>query len=178
METAALFPTRVWQARLDGLTPLFAQWIAAVTAWTSTEKTLLDQPVFETLLAALRAACSHALAQMGVSEPSFALESWATLHERGGYTIVHRHEGCLLSGVFYLQVPQGSGALVFRDPRPGPQCAPFKGPHANGHNDVQLAPSAGLAVLFPSWLDHSVEPHDSDLPRLSISFNAVDRKRP
>ncbi len=174
METAALFPTRVWQARLDGLKPLFPQWIAAVMAGNSS----LDHPVFETLNAALRAACSHALAQMGVADPSFALDSWATLHERGGYCIVHRHEGCLLSGVFYLQVPPGSGPLVFRDPRPGPQSAPFKGPHANGHNDVQLAPSAGLAVLFPSWLDHSVEPHDSDIPRLSISFNAVDRKRP
>lgn len=178
VETAALFPTRVWQARLDGLKPLFPQWVTAATAWNSAEKTLLDQPVFEALNAALRAACGHALTQMGMSDPAFFLEAWVNSLGRGGYHPVHRHAGCLLSGVFYLQAPQGSAPLVFRDPRPGAQNAPFKGPHANGHNDIQLAPSTGLAVLFPNWLDHSVEPHDSDVPRISISFNALDRKRP
>ena len=178
VEMAALFPTRVWQARLDGLKPLFPQWVAAATAWNGAEKTLLDQPVFEPLTSALRAACAHALAQMGQTDPSFAIESWPNILNWGGYNPVHRHEGRLLSGVFYLQVPQGSGPLVFRDPRPGVQGAPFKGPHANGHNDIQLAPSAGLAVLFPNWLDHFVEPHDNDVPRISISFNALVRKHP
>ena len=194
METAALFSTRIWQARLDGLKPLFPQWVAAIEAaraaspepagrsnrkgWNSAEKTLLDQPEFEVLHAALRAACGHALSQMGAGSSSFVLDSWANIHDRGGYNVVHMHDGCLLSGSFYLQVPEGSGPLVFRDPRPGVLNAPFKGPHANGHNDIQLAPDAGLAVLFPNWLDHYVEPHCNDVPRISISFNALDRKSP
>ena len=189
VQPAALFPTRIWQARLDGLKPLFPDWVAAIEAaraaspepagrsnrrgWNSAEKTQLDQPGFEPLHAALRAACRHALNQMALSDPAFTLESWANMHDRGGFNFLHMHDGCLLSGAFYLQVPPGSGPLVFRDPRPGVLNAPFKGPHANGHNDIQLAPSEGLAVLFPNWLDHYVEPHDNDIPRISISFNAL-----
>jgi uncharacterized protein (TIGR02466 family) len=189
VETAALFPTRIWQARLDGLKPLFPHWVATVIAmraatpepagrsnrkgWNSAEKTLLDQPVFDALRAALRAACAHALEQMGVRSPSFALESWANIHDRDGFNFAHMHDGCLLSGVFYLQVPPGSGALMLRDPRPGVISTPFKGPHANSHNDVQVTPAEGLAVLFPNWLDHYVEPHGNDIPRIALSFNAL-----
>ena len=36
-----------------------------------------------------------------------------------------------------------------------------------------MSPDAGLLVLFPSWMEHFVEPHDNDEPRISISFNAV-----
>ena len=32
---------------------------------------------------------------------------------------------------------------------------------------------AGLLVLFPCWMEHFVEPHESDEPRISISFNVV-----
>jgi len=27
-------------------------------------------------------------------------------------------------------------------------------------------------VLFPCWMEHYVEPHDSDEPRITIAFNA------
>ena len=63
--------------------------------------------------------------------------------------------------------------MVFRDPRPGVLNSPFKGGGLNAHNDVQLAPEAGLVVLFPNWLEHHVEPHDNEAPRISISFNAT-----
>jgi len=189
VQPAALFPTRIWQARLDGLKPLFPGWVAAVEAaraaspepagrsnrkgWNSVEKTLLDQSGFEPLRAALTAACSHAFSQMSGGVPGFALESWANVHDRGGFNFLHMHDGCLLSGAFYLRVPEGSGALLFRDPRPGVLNAPFKGPHANGHQDIRIIPTEGLAVLFPNWLDHAVEPHQNDLSRISISFNAL-----
>ena len=50
-----------------------------------------------------------------------------------------------------------------------------KGPVPNGHGDIHLTPSAGLLVLFPCWMEHYVEPHDSDEPRIAIGFDAVDR---
>ena len=43
----------------------------------------------------------------------------------------------------------------------------------NGYSDIQLTPEAGLMVLFPCWMEHYVEPHDSDEPRIVIAFNAV-----
>lgn len=167
-----LFATLVWQSRLTSLAPLFPGWIEAAKA-ARADQAVLNRPVFTELHGALRACCQHALTQMGQQGRGFSLESWVNLHERGGFNRVHLHEGRLLSGVFYLQAPEGSGRLTFRDPRPGVLHSPFKGGGSNAHSDIQLMPEAGLAVLFPHWLDHYVEPHDSDTPRIAISFNAL-----
>jgi uncharacterized protein (TIGR02466 family) len=191
IEPVSLFPTRIWQTRLKALAPYFPAWITAIEAmraaqpepagrsnrqgWNSDDKAVFDQPVFTDLQAAIRACCDFALRQMGVAEPTYRLESWVNIHDRGGFNFLHMHDGCLLCGVFYLQVPPGSGCLTFRDPRPGVIGSPFKGGGANGHRDVQLNPEAGLAVLFPNWLDHYVEPHRSDMPRIALSFNALAR---
>ena len=191
VEPVHLFPTRIWQARLKNLAPHFPAWIEAVEAmraaqpapagrsnrqgWNSDDKAVFDRPVFAELHGAIRACCDFALRQMGVAQPNYRLESWINIHDRGGFNFLHMHDGCLLSGAFYLQVPEGSGCLTFRDPRPGVLGSPFKGSGANCHSDVQVAPEAGLVVLFPNWLDHYVEPHENDVPRISLSFNALGR---
>ena len=37
---------------------------------------------------------------------------------------------------------------------------------------MHLRPSDGLLVLFPCWMEHYVEPHEGDEPRITIAFNA------
>ncbi len=185
-----IFPTRIWQQQDATLAPHLAEWIAAVLAmraaspepagrtirqgWNSADMAVLDQPRFAVLQRAVRAACTTALAEMGEPDIAFRLQSWVNLHDRGGFNFLHLHEGSLLSGSFYLQVPLGSGDFVFRDPRPGVIHGSFKGAAPNGHGDINLTPSAGLLVLFPCWMEHYVEPHASDEPRITIAFNALD----
>lgn len=188
LQSYDLFPTRIWQARLDALQPRFAEWTAWVlssraaspepagrtnrSGWNSKEMDVLEQPVWAPLRQAVHAACATALAEMGRSSEAFRLQSWVNLHDRGGFNFLHLHEGSLLSGSFYLKVPAGSGALAFRDPRPGVIHSAIKGSVPNGHADIYLTPSTGLLVLFPCWMEHYVEPHDSDEPRICIAFNA------
>jgi len=183
-----LFPTRIWQAQLDPLEPYLERWVEHVLAmraanpepagrtvrqgWNSEDMSVLEQPEFAALRYAIRAACASALAEMGQGERAFDLQSWINLHDRGGFNFLHMHEGSLLSGSFYLQAPPGSGQFVFRDPRPGVLHGFIKGGVPNGHADIHLTPSAGLLVLFPCWMEHYVEPHDSDEPRITIAFNA------
>ncbi len=184
-----LFPTRIWQAPLTALRPHFAGWVDAVLkmraahpqpagrtnrrGWNSEDMAVLEQPVFAPLRDAVRAACARVLHEMGVPGIPFDLQSWVNLHDRGGFNFLHVHEGCLLSGSFYLQVPPGSGKFVFRDPRPGVVLGYVKGAVPNGYSDIHLTPEAGLLVLFPCWMEHFVEPHENDTPRITIAFNAV-----
>lgn len=184
-----LFPTRIWQASLAALAPYRQPWIDAVLAmrvahpqpagrtnrhgWNSEDMAVLEQGAFAPLQQAIRAGCSSALGEMGAADVPFQLQSWINLHDRGGFNFLHVHEGSLLSGCFYLSVPAGSGKLVFRDPRPGVIHGVLKGAVPNGYSDIRLAPETGLLVLFPCWMEHFVEPHDSDEPRISISFNAI-----
>ena len=188
LESYDLFPTRIWQGRLTSLQPYLQQWVAWVQAlraerpepagrtnrsgWNSQEMTVLERPNLAPLRQAVTFACAHALGEMGYGKQRFKLQSWVNLHDRGGFNFLHMHESSLLSGSFYLKVPAGSGPLVFRDPRPGVLHSAVKGPVPNGHCDIQLAPSDALLVLFPCWMEHYVEPHEGDEPRICIAFNA------
>jgi uncharacterized protein (TIGR02466 family) len=189
LQSYDLFPTRIWQTHLSALQPRLQGWIEEVLrmraaspkpagrtnrqGWNSENMAVLEQPVFAPLRDAVRAACVAALREMGIVDAPFALQSWVNLHDRGGFNFLHVHEGSLLSGSFYLKVPSGSGRFVFRDPRPGVVYGYVKGAVPNGYSDIQLTPEAGLLVLFPCWMEHYVEPHDSDEPRIVIAFNAL-----
>jgi uncharacterized protein (TIGR02466 family) len=191
-----LFPTRIWQAHLEALGPHMEGWVKRVLAmraahpqpagrtvrqgWNSEDMSVLEHAEFTPLRDAVRAACSAALREMGQGERAFYLQSWINLHDRGGFNFLHMHEGSLLSGGFYLQVPPGAGEFVFRDPRAGVIHGYVKGGVPNGHADVHLRPSDGLLVLFPCWMEHYVEPHDGDEPRIMVAFNAnpVDHEVP
>jgi len=183
-----LFPTRIWQARAPKLAAQFPAWIDAVLAmraaspkpagrtnrhgWNSEDMAVLERADFSPLRQVIHGACASALREMGVQQ-DFVLQSWVNMHDRGGFNFLHVHEGCLLSGSFYLKVPSGSGKLAFRDPRPGVVHGYVKGAVPNGYSDIHLAPEAGLIVMFPCWMEHYVEPHDSDDPRIVIAFNAL-----
>ncbi len=187
-----LFATRVWQTHLDPLAPHLEGWVKQVLAmraaspepagrtvrqgWNSKDMEVLERPEFAPLRQAIGTACASALNEMGQGGRPFELQSWINLHDRGGFNFLHLHEGSLLSGSFYLQVPPGSGEFVFRDPRPGVIHGVVKGAVPNGYVDIHLAPSDGLLVLFPCWIEHYVEPHDNDQPRITIAFNANARE--
>ncbi|HEY6515247.1 MAG TPA: TIGR02466 family protein [Steroidobacteraceae bacterium] len=190
LQSFDLFPTRIWQAHLDALQPRFAEWTSWVLelranspapagrtnrgGWNSGEMDVLERPVWAPLRQTIHAACAAALEEMGRGGRPFRLQSWVNLHDRGGFNFLHMHEAALLSGSFYLEVPVGSGPLCFRDPRAGVLHGNVKGAVPNGHADVKLKPSTGLLVLFPCWMEHYVEPHEGDEPRICIAFNAND----
>ena len=188
LQSFDLFPSRIWQAHLPALVPHLEGWKKAVQAmraanpapagrtvrqgWNGEDMAVLARPEFAPLQQAVRAACAAALSEMGQGESAFSLQSWINMHDRGGFNFLHMHEGSLLSGSFYISAPPGSGQFVFRDPRPGVINGSIKGGVPNGHADVHLTPSAGLLVLFPCWMEHYVEPHDSDESRITLAFNA------
>jgi uncharacterized protein (TIGR02466 family) len=189
LQRSTLFPTTIWQARLGHLEPMRGSWIAHAAAlrkaspesagrtnrqgWNSSDLAVLSDPVFALLNTAITQAGQAALRDTMSTPPAFTLQSWINIHDRNGFNHLHMHEGCLLSGCFYLQVPEGSGKLAFRDPRAGARHSLIKGNGANAHMDVHLTPSDNLLVLFPAWLEHLVEPHGADTARIAIAFNLI-----
>ncbi|MEM7316992.1 MAG: TIGR02466 family protein, partial [Planctomycetota bacterium] len=90
------------------------------------------------------------------------------------------------SGVYYVQSPEGAGAVNFTDPRTQnliltPRLSPDNR-SKNTWTSVQYEPVAGRLILFPSWLYHAVEPNLSELAgeagdRICISFNMIQRRK-
>ena len=46
-----------------------------------------------------------------------------------------------------------------------------------GSDSASINPQEGLLVLFPSYIEHFVEPNQSSEDRISISFNLLSLKR-
>jgi uncharacterized protein (TIGR02466 family) len=184
-----LFPTRLWIFDLMELAPHFPAWRTALArlreqspspagrsnrgGWNS-DKKIFDDPLFAALRATCQRAFSHAFLQTDPKANfSFRLEAWANIHDSGGYNLYHLHQNVLLSGCFYLSTPEGSGDLVFRDPRPGVQLSPFSGKGANANQLGRVTPRAGMLVVFPNWLEHAVDPNNAPSARVSIAMNAL-----
>jgi uncharacterized protein (TIGR02466 family) len=92
---------------------------------------------------------------------------WVNLLKTSGHHSGHIHPHSILSGTFYVEVPPGSGAIRFEDPRlPLMMAAPQR-----ADAFVTLQPRPGLLLLWESWLRHEVLPGSAKGERLSISFN-------
>ena len=95
------------------------------------------------------------------------------LDPQGGHSN-HIHPHSILSGTFYVSVPEGAQALKFEDPRLDRfMNAPTRKPGARRDHQVFVseAPAPGTLLMWESWLRHEVPPNLSDEPRISISFN-------
>ena len=92
---------------------------------------------------------------------------WVNLLKAGGQHSGHVHPHSIISGTLYVEVPDGSGAIRFEDPRlPLMMAAPRR-----PDTFVSIEPHPGLVLMWESWLRHEVLPGVDRGERLSISFN-------
>jgi uncharacterized protein (TIGR02466 family) len=92
---------------------------------------------------------------------------WANLLRGPGHHSAHIHPHSIISGTLYVEVPKGSGAIRFEDPRlPLMMAAPTR-----PDTFVTVDPVPGMLLLWESWLRHEVLPGAGTGERLSISFN-------
>jgi uncharacterized protein (TIGR02466 family) len=99
---------------------------------------------------------------------------WVNLLKPGGHHSAHIHPHSILSGTLYVEVPSGSGAIRFEDPRlPMMMAAPVRRDDASEELRpfASVQPNPGLLLLWESWLRHEVLPGSARADRLSISFN-------
>lgn len=89
---------------------------------------------------------------------------WGNINGMAAGNFPHIHGGDI-SGVFYLKVPENSGNIVFVNP------AVRSESHRIRIKNLSVRPDKLALFLFPSWLEHYVEPNRSDEDRISISFN-------
>jgi uncharacterized protein (TIGR02466 family) len=99
---------------------------------------------------------------------------WVNLLKSSGHHSGHIHPHSIISGTLYVEVPPGSGAIRFEDPRlPLMMSAPPRRKDApEGLQPfVTVEPRPGLLLMWESWLRHEVLPGIGRGERLSISFN-------
>ena len=100
-------------------------------------------------------------------------EMWLNRNGPGHFNKAHIHPNAILSGAYYARVPEGSGNIELYDPVPARlmNVYPVKKRKPINLQAVEYRAEAGLLLVFPSWLQHAVQPNTSDSDRVSISFN-------
>ncbi len=98
---------------------------------------------------------------------------WAIVNRGGAANARHHHGNSAISAAYYVRAPKNCGDIVFYDPRPAPVFSHPKSDKPNSLNAMvnSVTPVEGALVLFPSYLDHSVNQNLSDEERIVISFN-------
>ena len=100
---------------------------------------------------------------------------WANVNAPGASHGTHSHPNNYLSGVYYVQTGEGADTINFHDPRPqiGIIRPPVSALTADNTDQVVVKVKDGTLLMFPAWLQHSVDANRGGRPRVSISFNLM-----
>ena len=99
---------------------------------------------------------------------------WVNVLEPGGSHSGHIHPLAVVSGTYYVAVPEGGSQIRFEDPRLGLMMAapPVRSDAPEGSRRfVHRSPTAGLVLMWESWLRHEVMLSRAEDVRVSVSFN-------
>ena len=99
---------------------------------------------------------------------------WINILLPGGVHTSHIHPHSVVSGTYYVTIPDGASSLKLEDPRRGfMMAAPPRRKKARPENRqfAYVAPTEGTVLLWESWLRHEVPVNEAESERISVSFN-------
>ena len=185
-----MFPTLVWKLQLKAdLREAMAARILAVLegirrdlprlapgqGWQS-EQTLHEREEFRDLVAFVDHAAKGIVRFLRIGYDTFEITGcWANVLAKGAAHKAHSHPNNFLSGVYYVGTHPGTDTLNFHDPRnqAGVIRPPVVELTAENTDQVVVRVKNGTLLVFPSYLQHSVDANMSEEERISISFNIM-----
>lgn len=147
------------------------------TSYASLDDLAWRSPVFQDLARLIdpHVAEFAKAADMDLGKRRLVCDSiWINVLEPGGHHAAHIHPHAVVSGTYYVEVPDGASAIRFEDPRlPLMMAAPPRRARAarEAQTFVSMAPKAGTLLLWESWLRHDVPVNMAESERISVSFN-------
>jgi uncharacterized protein (TIGR02466 family) len=110
-------------------------------------------------------------------ELSFTMGCWININPPGAYNVSHTHPGCDYAGVFYINLPDDDSPIVFDGPESHYHHSTYSMYSDNFKSyygiypEIEVHPTEGTVIIFPSSLRHFVDDNKSDEDRISIAFN-------
>ena len=110
-------------------------------------------------------------------EVSIRFAAWGYALREGDYIDPHQHTSGMLSGTYYLSVPDSiahrreGGAIQLFTPNLAEGFLPRTGQLAN---KMELFPANDMLIMFPSYLWHSVAPVPGGGERLALTFDVMN----
>ena len=147
--------------------------ISNIGGWQSSDLNLEDHDELQVVSEIITTALSEFSSQI---HPKFTIELknvWVNINEKGNSNKRHIHAFSTFSGTLYIQVDEKTGNIIFYDNYTPYDHYPILMPEGSEHFPAHVTyyPKNGMLLIFPSWVPHEVQPSNSDLTRISISFN-------
>jgi uncharacterized protein (TIGR02466 family) len=185
-----MFPSLVWKLQLEAQVrdALRAKLLAAIAemraglaplkhgeGWQSGQA-LHQREDFGDLVTCIEHGVSGILRFLRTGDDQLEITGcWATVLAPGAAHKLHSHPNNYLSGVYYVCTGSGADTINFHDPRR--QAAVIRPPvvelTAENTDQVVVKVREGTLLMFPSYLEHSVDANASEEERVSISFNLM-----
>lgn len=185
-----MFPTLVWKIQLKAEVrdAIDAEILATLErmrrdlpklehgqGWQS-EHTLHERREFQGLATCVSNAAKSVLRFLRIGDQAIEITGcWANVLAEGATHKAHSHPNNFLSGVYYVRTYPGTDTINFHDPRN--QTSVIRPPvvelTAENTDQVVVRLANGTLLMFPSYLEHSVDANMSEEERISISFNVM-----
>ena len=143
--------------------------------WQS-EQTLHQRDEFRDLISCVSNVAKSILRFLRISQEAFEITGcWATVLAKGAIHKAHSHPNNYVSGVYYVRIHPGADTINFHDPRSQTRVIrpPVVELTAENTDQVVVRVTNGTLLMFPSYLEHSVDTNMSAEERISISFNIM-----
>jgi uncharacterized protein (TIGR02466 family) len=107
----------------------------------------------------------------------YITNSWIMKHEPENWAQQHFHNNSLLTGIYYFDVSENSGAITFSKDRSITNTLPpmfdfsYSKETTFNTKSMNIIPKNGDLILFPSHLLHSVDHNKSEKDRYCLAFN-------
>jgi uncharacterized protein (TIGR02466 family) len=188
-EVIPMFPTFVWKTQLkaqlrDAIEGKILATLSSMRhgvklspgeAWQS-EKALHEGEELGEFVGCVQDAARSVLRFLRIGYDELEVTGcWATVLAQGSTHRMHSHPNNFLSGAYYVRTHPGADSINFHDPRA--QSAIIRPPvvelTAENTDQVVVRVKNGTLLLFPSYLEHSVDANASKEERISLSFNLM-----
>ncbi len=113
--------------------------------------------------------------QTGITIKEDSFGYWTQdYRETGQYHELHAHGVSGISGVYWIQANDAAGQFVFHNPDPISYFVPKHRDSKYVSPKSYIKPTAGMLILFPSYIKHEVEPSKEGAIRATLAFNLTD----
>lgn len=136
-------------------------------------------PRLETLNIFIKNSAQKYFEDISIESRDFSLYYLFNKITFGGEHQLHAHPNCILSGVFYLKIPEIAPPIIFNDPRDHYKYIQYPVKFGNPREKYKLLseyvinPTEGMILFWPSWLEHQVPSSKCSEERIAVAFNVM-----
>ena len=126
------------------------------------------KPINDFVVNSIREYCKEIKVDTNEIVPT---SSWINIYRKGDYQEYHNHNPDFLSAIYYLKTPKDSSRLFIKNPFSDMLAPDYTERNADNTSRQIIQPEDGMLVIFRGHLQHCVEKHTNDEPRISLAYN-------